>query len=105
MNKRPTEPVPNAPSRRPTPPMSPGSTGKRTPKEEAEKKAMEKKYPFNTYAKGGNVSSRADGIAKKGRTKVTKVAMACGGKAYAKGGSVRSADGIAKKGKTKGKMV
>lgn len=39
----------------------------------------------------------------KGRAMVKK---ACGGKAYAKGGSVSSrADGVATKGKTKGKMV
>jgi hypothetical protein len=98
MNKRPTEPAPNAPTRRPTPPISSGATGKRTPKEEAEKKAMEKKYPFNKYAKGGSV----DGVARKGKTSTKRVVMAKGGKCYAKGGSV---DGIARKGKTKGKVV
>ena len=77
MNKRPTEPVAKKPA--PTPPISSGATGKRTPKEEAEKKAMEKKYPFNKYAKGGNVSSRADGVAKKGKTRGMQVKMAAGG--------------------------
>ena len=70
---------------------------KRTPREEREKKAMEKKYPFNRYAeggktmmkkakggkmyaKGGSVSSRADGCAKKGKTHTTMVKMAKGRK-------------------------
>jgi hypothetical protein len=90
MNKRPTEPV----AKKPTP----APADKRTPKEEAEKKAMEKKYPFNKYAKGGSV----DGVARKGKTSTKRVVMAKGGKCYAKGGSV---DGIARKGKTKGKVV
>ena len=70
MNKRPTEPVAKKPA--PTPPISSGATGKRTPKEEAEKKAMEKKYPFNKYAKGGAV----DGVARKGKTSTKRVVMA-----------------------------
>ena len=89
MNKRPTEPIVKKPAPAPE---------KRTPKEEAEKKAMEKKYPFNKYAKGGSV----DGVARKGKTSTKRVVMAKGGKCYAKGGSV---DGIARKGKTKGKVV
>ena len=59
---------------------------------------MEKKYPFNKYAKGGSV----DDVARKGKTSTKRVVMAKGGKCYAKGGSV---DGIARKGKTKGKVV
>ncbi len=64
------------------------------------------------YAKGGNVMKKSD---KAGRALVKKSAdtmgrammkKACGGKAYAKGGSVSArADGIAKKGKTKGKVL
>lgn len=58
-----------------------------------QKKGMEKKYPFIKYdepgnakggkvtkkAKGGSVSARADGIAKKGKTKTKQVAMKRGG--------------------------
>ena len=36
--------------------------------------------PIPKKAKGGSVSSRADGIAKRGKTKVVKVAMKRGGK-------------------------
>ena len=100
MMKRPTEPAPNATPRRPAPAPAP----KRTPKEEGEKEYMKKKYPFNTYAKGGKVMKKSD---KAGRALVKKSAdtmgraMNKGGKCYAKGGSI---DGIAKKGKTRGKM-
>ncbi len=106
MNKRPTEPAPNATPRRPAPPP------KRTPKEEGEKEYMKKKYPFNTYAEGGKVMKKASkaGNAMKKRSADTMgramMKKACGGKAYAKGGSVSArADGIAKKGKTKGKVL
>jgi hypothetical protein len=69
-------------------PKSPPPAAKRTPREEREKAAMEKKYPFNKYAEGGMIMKKAKG-----------------GKCYAKGGSVSSrADGIAKKGKTNCKM-
>jgi len=51
------------------------------------------------YKSGGSVMKKgADGIAKKGKTKGMMPKMACGGKGYAKGGSI---DGIAKKGKTR----
>lgn len=63
-------------------------------------------------AKGGSVMGKSD---KAGRALVRKsadtmgramVKKACGGKAYAKGGSVSArADGIAKKGKTRGKVL
>jgi len=111
MNKRPTEPAPNATSRRkPMPPISSGATGSRTPKEEAEKKAMEKKYPFNKYAKGGKTMKKSDkagrALVKKSADTMGRAMMAKGGKCYAKGGSVSArADGIAQKGKTKGKVL
>lgn len=38
------------------------------------------KAKSSCYAKGGSVSSRADGVAKKGRTNTKMVAMARGGK-------------------------
>ena len=105
MNKRPTEPAPNATPRRPAPaPVPP----KRSAKEEGEKEYMKKKYPFNTYAKGGKADKAGRALVKKsadtmGRAMTKK---ACGGKAYAKGGSVSSrADGIATKGKTRGKVL
>lgn len=103
MNKRPTVPAPKKPAPAPTP--------KRTPKEEGEKEYMKKKYPFNTYAEGGKVMKKASkaGNAMKKRSADTMgraMMKACGGKAYAKGGSVSArADGIAKKGKTKGKVL
>ena len=97
--KRPTEPA-----KKPMPAPAP----KRTPKEEAEKKAMEKKYPFNTYAKGGKTMKKSDkagrALVKKSADTMGRAMMAKGGKCYAKGGAVRSADGIAQRGKTKGKM-
>ena len=52
------------------------------------------------YAKGGSASKRADGIAHKGKTKGTMVAMAKGGKAMAKGGKA-----MAKGGKAMHKMA
>ena len=88
---------------------------KRTPREEAEKKAMEKKYPFNTYARGGKINptkneaggvdkdmptakemgdlnmAKGGGIERKGKTSTKMVKMA-------KGGSI---DGIAQRGKTR----
>lgn len=64
------------------------------------------------YKKGGKVMKKSD---KAGRALVKKSAdtmgramtkKACGGKAYAKGGSVAArADGIAKKGHTRGKVL
>lgn len=87
------------------------SADKRTPREEREKDAMQKKYPFNKYAAGGltkqmptsnsmgNLNmAKGGGVEKKGKTKITKVKMAGGGKCYAKGGSI---DGIASRGKTR----
>lgn len=101
MNKRPTEPAPNATPRRPAPaPVPP----KRSAKEEGEKEYMKKKYPFNTYAGGGKVmkkASKAGNAMKKRSADTMGRAMNKGGKCYAKGGSI---DGIAKKGKTRGKM-
>ena len=110
MNKRPTEPAPNATPRRPapTPPVSSGATGKRTGKEEGEKEYMKKKYPFNTYAKGGKADKAGRALVKKSADTMGRAMMkkAGGGKCYAKGGSVSArADGIAKKGKTKGKVL
>lgn len=61
--------------------------------------------PTMKKAKGGFMASKfGKALVKKsadtkGRAMVKK---ACGGKTYAKGGSI---DGVAKKGKTKGKMV
>ena len=96
MMKRPTEPAPNATPRRPAPAPAP----KRTPKEEGEKEYMKKKYPFNTYAKGGKADKAGRALVKKSADTMGR-AMNKGGKCYAKGGSI---DGIAKKGKTRGKM-
>jgi len=104
MNKRPTEPAPNATPRRPapTPPVSSGAAGKRTSKEEGEKEYMKKKYPFNTYAKGGKADKAGRALVKKSADTMGRaMKMNKGGKCYAKGGSI---DGIAKKGKTRGKM-
>lgn len=98
MMKRPTDPAAKKPAPAPAP------APKRTPKEEAEKRAMEKKYPFNKYAKGGK-TTKSD---KAGRALVKKSADTMGRamKKYAKGGSVSArADGCAIKGKTKGKML
>lgn len=41
----------------------------------------DKKKPVKKYASGGNVSARADGIAKKGKTKCAAPKMAKGGMA------------------------
>lgn len=43
-------------------------------------KTMKNKEPVKKYAKGGSVSSRADGVAKKGRTNCKYPKMAGGGK-------------------------
>lgn len=83
--------------------------GNRTPYEPVPKTGPDapKRKPLGRagaagYKSGGSVMKKgADGIAKKGKTKGMMPKMACGGKGYAKGGSI---DGIAKKGKTKGKM-
>ena len=74
--------------------------------------AQGKLSPDYKRAKGGKVMGKSD---KAGRALVKKSAdtmgrampkKACGGKAYAKGGSVSArADGIAKKGKTRGKVL
>lgn len=103
MMKRPTEPAPNATPRRPAPaPVPP----KRSAKEEGEKEYMKKKYPFNTYAKGGKVDKAGRALVKKSADTMGRAMMAKGGKCYAKGGSVSSrADGIAQKGKTRGKVL
>jgi len=103
MNKRPTEPVVKKPAPAPVPP-------KRSAKEEGEKEYMKKKYPFNTYAKGGKAMKKSDkagrALGKKSADTMGRAMMAKGGKCYAKGGSVSSrADGIAKKGKTRGKVL
>ena len=82
--------------------------GNRTPREKMPKEGP-KEMPYRRpklkkagemgYAKGGSAMKKgADGIAKKGKTKGMMPKMACGGKGYAKGGSI---DGIAKKGKTR----
>ena len=68
--------------------------GKMTPAQYALKEAKE---PVG-MKKGGSASSRADGVAKQGKTKGKILKMAGGG-------FVRSADGIAKKGKTKGRTL
>ena len=106
MNKRPTEPAPNATPRRPAPaPVPP----KRSAKEEGEKEYMKKKYPFNTYAKGGKADKAGRALVKKSADTMGRaMKMNKGGKCYAGGGLVsghKSADGCAVKGKTKGKMV
>ena len=49
--------------------------------EAKESKVMKKATGGKCYAKGGSASARADGIAKKGKTKGKEVAMANGGKA------------------------
>lgn len=80
--------------------------GNRTPYEPIPKKGPDapKRKPLGRagaagYKSGGSVMKKgADGIAKKGKTKGMMPKMACGGKGYAKGGSI---DGIAKKGKTR----
>ena len=102
MNKRPTVPAPKKPAPAPTP------APKRTPKEEGEKEYMKKKYPFNTYAKGGKADKAGRALVKKSADTMGRAMMkkAKGGKCYAAGGSVSArADGIAKKGKTKGKVL
>ena len=81
----------------------------------AQKKAMEKKYPFNKYddmgkAKGGKVMKKSDkagrALVKKSADTMGRAMMNKGGKCYAKGGSASGrADGIAKKGKTRGKVL
>lgn len=104
MMKRPTVPAPNATPRRPAPAPAP----KRTPKEEGEKEYMKKKYPFNTYAKGGKADKAGRALVKKSADTMGRAMMkkAGGGKCYAKGGSASArADGIAKKGKTRGKVL
>jgi hypothetical protein len=88
--------------------------GKRTPREEKEKKDMEKAYPFNKYAAGGGVTkqmpsanqmgsmgmakggmtkkcAKGGGMERKGKTGTKMVKMASGG----------SIDGIAQRGKTR----
>jgi hypothetical protein len=61
---------------------------KRTPQQneaiqEAKDAKDREKIKAMGYAKGGSASSRADGIAKRGKTKGTMVAM-CGGGMYKK---------------------
>lgn len=58
--------------------------GAKIPSKKEAKKSLEyakggKAKGGKCYAKGGSVSSRADGIAKKGRTNVKKVTMRKGG--------------------------
>ena len=58
-------------------------------REAAEERGMKKGGSVmkgKKYAKGGSVSKRADGVAKKGRTKTKMIAMACGGSAGMKRG-------------------
>jgi len=71
------------------------AANKRTPREEAEKKAMEKAYPFNKYAAGGGVTKQMPTSNEMGSMNMRK-----GGKVMkcAKGGSI---DGIAQRGKTR----
>ena len=49
--------------------------------EAKESKVMKKAKGGKCYAKGGSASARADGIAKKGKTKGTEIRMAKGGRA------------------------
>lgn len=104
MMKRPTEPTAKTPSR---PAPAPAPAPKRTAKEEGEKEYMKKKYPFNTYAKGGKADKAGRALVKKSADTMGRaMKMNKGGKCYAKGGSVASrADGIAKKGHTRGKVL
>ena len=78
MNKRPTVPAPKKPAPAPTP------APKRTPKEEGEKEYMKKKYPFNTYAKGGKTREAKFGGGGKAMTTEQKRKLA---EATAKRGS------------------
>lgn len=68
---------------RPAPPITQRDLDRhaRIQGEEAkESKIMKKAKGGKCYAKGGSVSSRADGIAKKGKTNCKMPAMARGGK-------------------------
>lgn len=72
-----------APKNKPAPPVTQKDLNRhaRIQGEEAkESKIMKKAKGGKCYAKGGSVSSRADGIAKKGKTNCKMPAMARGGK-------------------------
>ncbi len=79
------KPKPAKPGNRPAPPVTQGDLNRhaRTQGEEAKESRVMKKAKggkaSSCYAKGGSVSSRADGVAKKGRTKTKMITMARGG--------------------------
>jgi hypothetical protein len=68
---------------RPAKPVTQGDLNRfsRTQGEEAKESKVMKAKGGKCYAKGGSASARADGIAKKGKTKGTEIKMAKGGRA------------------------
>ena len=71
-------PAPAMPARRPMPPAMPPGGGMAPPA--APPMGMKKGGSVKKMSSGGSASSRADGIATKGKTKGTQVRMAGGGK-------------------------
>ena len=71
-------PAPAMPMRRPMPPAMPPGGGMAPPA--APPMGMKKGGATKKMAGGGSASSRADGVAKKGKTKGTQIRMAGGGK-------------------------